>query len=130
MQDHIQDLNCEGIADLDYGQFGEAVTRQIRLCVQDIVERPCDISGKTEKRKVVITLELNPQVEADSQTNRYHLTRILVEPNVKGTLPMVRGNITDVRLGAGNRPKFNKESPMRFEQRPLPMDHPEAVDSE
>lgn len=121
-ENHIRQLELATLAELDNGNFGRAVRQALAAVIKDIDNRPANIAGKVEARKVNIELKLEPVVEYDEDSGRYKLSGIALEPTCKSILPPVRGGITDVKLRRGV-PHFNRDCPRNFHEKPLPLEY-------
>ena len=113
--EHVAPLIAKNLHAMDSGDLGRAIDHAIRQIQQDILSRPFNAEGKSEKRKLQITLEFEPETEFDAQTKTRELEKISVETIVKVALPALIGNKHDVRLNAGHL-AFNPEIPHAFFQ--------------
>lgn len=114
---HIVPICARSIPEFDRGMFGKAVDREIGLIMQDIQQRPANMAGKTETRKLKIEVAFKPIVRQHTDGS-YQLIGIEMEPQFSGVIPKTVGGVTDVKIVRG-KACFNREIPADFNQLPL-----------
>ena len=58
-------LNFTNMADLDKGRVGIVFQNAINVALVDMVNRPCNAGGKTQRREVHVVLTLEPNVKME-----------------------------------------------------------------
>lgn len=124
LKEALPKLSMERLSELDRGAVERRVNAALALCLSNISQFPFRDGGKVETRKVLIEVQITPEIKAikigvegkgrQQQVEGWELEGVVVRVKVKSALPdaetadvrclcEIRNNqITDVRFNPDN----------------------------
>jgi len=90
-------LNFKNLADLDKGRLGKVLSKHVDTVRHDCINRPCDASGKAQKRTIVISLDFEPRAEVDD-FGSVNVVDVACEATIESKLPKHRSNPVRMKI--------------------------------
>jgi len=108
-----QTLTLDTIGDVEHGTLRIAVNKALKLITQDLHDRPL----LEKARKVQLTIEMKPEVDANSQSRE--LEDVKTAWQVKVTTPSIGSSDVQMKPGQDGQLYFHSELPMEPDESDL-----------
>lgn len=99
------------LAEMDRGRIDAVFQRHVEAVRDDIMDRPTDAAGKPHKRKIIIEIELEPEVQVDPEGGGMRVRTINGDVQIKSKVPVHRSAPVAFAIARGGQLVFNPDIP-------------------